>query len=124
MHVLSTVKLSEGANATYGAVQVYKNNKLHGVCDDNWTDTEAKVVCRALGFEDGLAIPSSGFGPQKETQIGLRSVRCRGDEVNLLQCRVTWDENCPTDMYASVYCSNITITQTGKPIKLSHICMK
>ena len=108
-----TVRLSKGANASYGAVQIYKNNQLYTICDDHWTDVEAKVVCTSLGYEDGLAIPKSGFGHFNGTPIGVRNVQCKGDEDDLFKCSLTWDDKCPSKMYASVYCSNGTIMETG-----------
>ena len=38
-------------NETSGLVEVYRNNcEWRSVCDDFWTDHDAKVACRQLGF--------------------------------------------------------------------------
>ena len=37
------------ANETYGLVEVWRS-EWRSVCDDYWTDEDANVVCRELGF--------------------------------------------------------------------------
>ena len=37
------------ANETYGLVEVWRT-EWRSVCDDYWTDEDANVVCRELGF--------------------------------------------------------------------------
>ena len=54
------------------------------ICDDGWDDNDATVVCRELGFLDGIAIqPFSEFnsGP-----VWLRQVECLGNESKLSLC--------------------------------------
>ena len=48
------VTLKGGDGKTTGRVEVSKNGSDWGtVCDDLWTDREAQVVCRQLGFQWG-----------------------------------------------------------------------
>ena len=49
------VTLRGGDGNTTGRVEVSKNGSDWGtVCDDLWTDREAQVVCRQLGFKWGM----------------------------------------------------------------------
>ena len=43
------IHLVEGNN-TCGLVEVYYQEEWRAVCDDYWTDVEAGVACKQLGF--------------------------------------------------------------------------
>ena len=45
-----TGKLVGGLTSQEGRVEVFYNGVWGTVCDDGFTDTEATVVCRSLGF--------------------------------------------------------------------------
>ena len=44
------VHLADGALPSEGRVEICYLNEWGTVCDDNWSNTNAKVVCRQLGF--------------------------------------------------------------------------
>ena len=67
-------------------MEVNYNGEWGTVCDYQWDDTDAGVVCRQLGFgTSGTAIGSSGFG-QGSGPIWLDSVTCTGNEAILARC--------------------------------------
>ena len=67
-------------------MEVNYNGEWGTVCDDEWDDTDAGVVCRQLGFgSSGTAIGSAGFG-QGSGSILLDSVTCTGNESILASC--------------------------------------
>ena len=45
-----TIRLIGGSRTSEGRVEVCFNNTWGTVCDDGWTDVDASVVCRQLGY--------------------------------------------------------------------------
>ncbi|KAG7275884.1 hypothetical protein CRUP_033297 [Coryphaenoides rupestris] len=101
-----------------GRVEVFHKGRWGTVCDDQWDDSDAEVVCRHLGF-GGLAKAWSwahygqGSGP-----IMLDVVQCTGNELFLGQCRHgDWEQhNCDHMEDAGVSCS--PYTGSGPPLRL------
>merc|ERR1719233_548648 len=83
---------------------VYVDDKP--VCDDDWDDQDAQVVCRELGFKSGgYATKESYFGSvQLETQAGWDQVRCSGRESSLIDCRHESYDDCGNSEGAGVVC--------------------
>ena len=44
------VRLSGGRNGTEGRVEICTQNTWGTVCNSDWTNTEAQVVCNQLGY--------------------------------------------------------------------------
>lgn len=95
-------------NITYGAVEVWKDEKYVQVCADGFDDVAAKVTCRSLGYKNGISLCCSVFGEMKKYPIGITNVQCTGQERSLLGCDYTYriDDGCASKKYASVACSN------------------
>ena len=67
-----------------GTVEILYQGTWGTICDDGWDDNDATVVCRELGFLNGIATrPLFIFnsGP-----VWLRQVECLGNESKLSQC--------------------------------------
>ena len=46
------LRLAGGNVANEGRVEICLNNEWGTICDDNWSTSDANVVCSALGFSD------------------------------------------------------------------------
>ena len=80
------IRLVGGSSYNEGRVEVNYNGEWGTVCDDEWDDTDAGVVCRQLGFgSSGTAIGSAGFG-QGSGPIWLNGITCTGNELTLIGC--------------------------------------
>ncbi|XP_052271750.1 deleted in malignant brain tumors 1 protein-like [Dreissena polymorpha] len=90
------IRLVNGSRPSQGRLEVFYNNTWGTVCDDDFNSSEAKVVCRMLGFTGVLVPLSSTTYGQGTGPIWLDDVRCIGTESSLSYCRTRgWGEhNC------------------------------
>ncbi|XP_013395792.1 deleted in malignant brain tumors 1 protein-like [Lingula anatina] len=81
------VRLVGGYSNREGRVEVYYNGRWGTVCDDNFDDNDARVICRMLGFGDryAKAYQSACYG-LGNGQIWLDDVRCSGGEHSISAC--------------------------------------
>ena len=81
------VRLFGGAHELEGRVEIYHDGRWGAVCDDNFDDFEAKVVCRQLRVHPAGAriIDNAAFSPS-EGGFWLDDVFCRSTEQRLDEC--------------------------------------
>ena len=48
--IVAGIKLVKGVTKKSGLIEVYHDGEWRSVCDDYWTDEDANVACRQLGF--------------------------------------------------------------------------
>ena len=107
--MLSGLRLVGGSWNGEGRVEIFHNGKWGTVCDDLWGITEARVVCRELGYPMAIrALHSSYFG-SGSGQIWLDDVQCLGNENYTEECQHNgWGvNNCLHSEDASVICSSM-----------------
>ncbi|KAL9954251.1 hypothetical protein ACROYT_G041766 [Oculina patagonica] len=79
------VRLSGGFAPYAGEVIVYHQGVWGTVCDGDWDENDALVVCRELGYPGvTMATKSSHYGA--EGTIKIEMVSCYGNETKLSQC--------------------------------------
>ena len=73
---------------TYGTYQTFAV-QWGTICDSDWNETEANVVCRSLGYQSTGAIPHEGgtFGAG-EGPIWANNVTCVGTEYYPVSCNI------------------------------------
>ena len=107
------MRLVNGPNEHTGRVEVYTNstggfdNAQWGtVCDDLWGITDARVVCRQLGYPDAVAAPQFARYGQGTGPIWLDNLSCLGTEPDLFTCggNQIGSHNCGHSEDASAEC--------------------
>ena len=85
--------LTDGdGTACEGRLEVYYDGKWGTVCDDYWTEQEADVACRQLGFVGGSVEDLGRFktayfrSGTSDQDIVLDDVYCQGYESELMRC--------------------------------------
>lgn len=89
------VRLFGGAHELEGRVEIYHDGRWGAVCDDNFDDFEAKVVCRQLRVHPAGAriIDNAAFSPS-EVGFWLDDVFCHSTEQRLDECQhMPWGMN-------------------------------
>ncbi|KAL3875620.1 hypothetical protein ACJMK2_033552, partial [Sinanodonta woodiana] len=103
------VRLRGGRTKYEGNVVVTKDGKSGYICDDEWEDNDARVICRMLGFRGGKAYSGGHFRAITALSgIILDDVQCTGIEPSISQClHKPWGQHDCTDKeYAGVSCLN------------------
>ncbi|KAL4640368.1 neurotrypsin-like [Arapaima gigas] len=100
------IRLLGGENEKEGRVEVYIGGQWGTICDDGWTDRDADVVCRQLGYMGlakarTMAYFGEGVGP-----IHVDNVKCTGSERSLVDCikQPVGTHNCRHSEDAGVIC--------------------
>ncbi|XP_008411857.1 neurotrypsin [Poecilia reticulata] len=93
-----------------GRVEVFHAGQWGSICDDQWDDSDAEVVCRQLGLSGVARAWSQAHFGKGTGRVWLDEVRCSGNELTLEQCpKSTWGEhNCLHSEDAGVSCSPLT----------------
>uniref|UniRef100_A0A1X7UST9 Uncharacterized protein n=1 Tax=Amphimedon queenslandica TaxID=400682 RepID=A0A1X7UST9_AMPQE len=100
------IRLVDGTAPNEGLLEICINNTWGTVCDNLWTDSNAEVVCRQLGYTANGSVSeyfSTGYD-----QIFLDNVVCGGFESSLLHCKhnIIGTHDCTHDQDIGVICSN------------------
>uniref|UniRef100_A0A672FWI1 Soluble scavenger receptor cysteine-rich domain-containing protein SSC5D n=1 Tax=Salarias fasciatus TaxID=181472 RepID=A0A672FWI1_SALFA len=107
------LRLVGGEEDFEGRLEVFHAGRWGSVCDDQWDDRDAEVVCRQLGFGGVAKAWSWAHFGQGSGPILLDAVKCSGNELFLDQCpHGDWEQhNCDHMEDAGVSCSPYTGSQ-------------
>ncbi|XP_071505116.1 scavenger receptor cysteine-rich domain superfamily protein-like [Diadema antillarum] len=97
------VRLTGGSNPREGRVEVFYGGQWGTVCSDSfWSNTDARVVCRQLGFEGGTS--RIGSTTDVSSPILFGTVSCNGLESKLTDCYKIDPLYCNRYITAEVRC--------------------
>ncbi|KAL8206954.1 UNVERIFIED_CONTAM: Neurotrypsin [Gekko kuhli] len=101
------VRLVDGSSAHEGRVEIYHSGQWGTICDDQWDDADAEVVCRQLGLGGVAKAWSQAYFGEGSGPVLLDEVRCTGNELSIEQClKSSWQEhNCGHKEDAGVSCT-------------------
>ncbi|XP_041372788.1 deleted in malignant brain tumors 1 protein-like [Gigantopelta aegis] len=117
--IMSPVRLVSGSTKYAGRVEIFHEGRWGTICDDNFNATDARVVCRSLGFlsSGARSYDGSHFGQGAEP-TWLDDLDCLGDEHGLEQClyyRNWGQENCGHSEDVGVGCQDGPASVTLSP---------
>ncbi|XP_069779234.1 neurotrypsin [Narcine bancroftii] len=101
------IRLVGGSSEYEGRVEVYHSGQWGTVCDDEWDEADAEVVCRQLGRSTPAKAQTLAYFGEGSGPILLDDVQCTGNELSIDQCRKSlWGEhNCGHNEDAGVSCN-------------------
>ncbi|XP_011499169.1 PREDICTED: lysyl oxidase homolog 2 [Ceratosolen solmsi marchali] len=104
------IKLVGGERGAFeGNVEILHKGRWGNVCDDEWDELEARVVCGQLGYKASKAWPTgnSYFGHSRR-RYWMDNVLCDGTESELAKCRFDgWGKtDCEGGEAAGVICDH------------------
>lgn len=85
-HTDGAVRLVGADSPWEGRVEIYHQGEWGTVCDDSWTEVNARVVCRQLGFRGRAEVAPDQVSEEGRGLILLDEVQCQGPEATLLAC--------------------------------------
>ena len=119
-----TLRLVDGEVEHEGRLEMYYDGQWGTICNDYWTNEDADVACKQLGYSEGSEGNASRyrqgyFGPGSGP-IHLDDMLCAGNETGLLMCPRVDDKpvgshNCRHSEDVGVRCSAGSPRISGVP---------
>ena len=87
-------------------VSFFLNGFWNQLLIDTWEDQDAKVLCRQLGYSNGLAVQIDHRVTSRLMQLLLMVFNCQGNEVHLKECNYTINRGIERGVRGGVRCTN------------------
>lgn len=118
-HLAGTIRLVGDGSPGTGRFEIFNDGSWSAVCDPSFSDTDASVVCRELGYSFGAPLDASlfqkGSGP-----IWAFDAECEGTESLFSECpKLIWGEHsCTHDDDVGIECTPFSISGTAPMLDL------
>lgn len=102
------MRLVDGESKKEGRVEIRYHGTWGTICDDDFNDDAAKVVCKYFGYYgQSITVKDGKFGPG-DGPIWLDQVYCNGNESAIQECsHLNWGEsNCDHKEDVGVICTD------------------
>ncbi|XP_043917912.1 scavenger receptor cysteine-rich domain-containing group B protein-like [Protopterus annectens] len=107
-------RLTGGAGMCSGRVEILHGGKWGTICDKYMDLQDANVICEHLNCGAAAAVLKGAYFGEGRGPIWKDHFLCRGDELSLRECSVTWvQHNCTHENDASILCSGNQIAILG-----------
>ncbi|KAM4049934.1 neurotrypsin isoform 1-T1 [Anomaloglossus baeobatrachus] len=109
------LRLMDGETKKEGRVEIYLNGQWGTICDDGWTDKDASVVCRQLGYKGSAKSRNMAYFGEGKGPIHVDNVKCTGNERSLADCikEDIGKHNCRHSEDAGVICDYLSNKMTA-----------
>ncbi|XP_019860164.1 PREDICTED: deleted in malignant brain tumors 1 protein-like [Amphimedon queenslandica] len=98
----------------FGRVEICVNGTWGTVCDNEWDNTDARVVCEQLGYSPYGALARHSYFFERQLPHKLFNVNCTGDEDALLDCSYqTSGSTCSQSDDSGVICQVRDVTPSN-----------
>ncbi|XP_061081753.1 deleted in malignant brain tumors 1 protein-like [Conger conger] len=93
--ICSEVRLVGGTDLCSGRVEVHHGSSWGTVCDADFDQQDAEVVCRELGCGAPKELRGAAAFGQGEGQVWAEEIQCRGNESQINFCPTAASQNQP-----------------------------
>nr|XP_033793850.1 neurotrypsin isoform X1 [Geotrypetes seraphini] len=113
------IRLMDGETKKEGRVEISINGQWGTICDDGWSDKDANVVCRQLGYRGPAKARTMAYFGEGKGPIHADNVKCMGNEKSLADCikQDVGRHNCRHSEDAGVICDYLGKKTTGRSYK-------
>ncbi|XP_062574838.1 scavenger receptor class A member 5-like isoform X2 [Saccostrea cucullata] len=80
------IRLVNGESSNEGRVEVFIKGEWGTVCDYGWDSSDARALCRSLGYTGNSYARSNGYFGQGSGPIWMSNVNCAYRESSFFDC--------------------------------------